>query len=235
MSLIHSRTQGAGSSRAVAATFGIRGFAALTGTTTAGVSFTSASYNFAPVSGDILVAFIQTNDQNINGSDGPTFNGGTGSNWTLSTSVEMDSVNLNASRLSVYTRTATASSLDNLQVVDLDASGGSGGTPQVHVVVISATTGLRATPVTVQSQSGTTVTVGSAGNTGDILLTAFASFGTGANKWPTPTGMTVIASTGASTLPTMTTAYQVLGTPGTRSSTVTGNSATGAIALGMKP
>lgn len=218
MSLTQSRSMGAGSTRGSGTVaLSVRG-------TTYGYA---GSFAFSSISGlaagDKLVAFILSNDSANNSNDAPIFISG-GANWTLSTAVETYPVAVQA-RVSMYTRTATASSTDNFSISDAD------GTPLFGVIAITGGTGQRAAPTVTGPVLASSITLPSTGNTGDLLLAAI-----GCGNSPVaaiPTGMTDFTGlqNGFSTLRV---AYQLNQTAGSKVVTMTANVG-GALTVAYKP
>jgi hypothetical protein len=218
MSLTQSRSMGAGSTRGSGTVaLSVRGTASgLTGTFT----FSSIS---GLTAGETLVAFLLSNDNTNNTNDAPSFSVG-GANWTLVTNVEQYSGAVNA-RLSMYTRTATASSTDNFTFSDAD------GTPNYAVIAISGTTGTRAAPTVTSPVNATTTSLPSVGNTGDLLIRAIISSGAASSLPASMTNVTV----GQNGYGQLRVAYWLNETPGTSSTTQAATSGLGAISVAYKP
>lgn len=201
---------------AAAASLAVRGTAA--GNT--GV-FTFSSIS-GLTNGDTLVAFLLSNDNTNNSNDAPSFSVG-GANWTLVTNVEQYPAAVGA-RLSMYTRTATASSADNFSYSDAD------GTPTFAVIAISGTTGTRAAPTVTGPTAATTLSLPSVGNTGDLLIRAIVSSGAASSLPASMTNVT-ITQNGYGYIRL---AYWLNQTAGTSSTTQAATSALGAISVAYK-
>ena len=192
--------------------------AGASGATNASVAFTSANYDVAPVSGDLLVAFIGGNNiawQNVGSLSGPTV---TGTGWT-----QRGAANDTENGMWVYTRTATGNASDNVTFrVDGDASGNEA---DIEVVVVTVSGWATPTYGTITAASGTSYTAPSVGATGDLLLYAASSAHlTTADPISTPAGMTSVrgGDSASTAYPQyVRVAKEVLGTPGTRTGSTT--------------
>lgn len=179
----------------------IRGHAAKTALSiNHGPAFTSADYDVPPVAGDVLIAFAEALDTGSNNEAG-TFITPTG--WTA---LATHASTLN-SNLTVFTRTATATSADNATFTTTGDGSDFEVNYTVHILAVENGV-LHGTPVV--NGTGTTPPTGSAG---DLLIGSFGTPSGGATLLPN--SMTAIASN-ESSAPTLLTGIEALGTPGPR-------------------
>jgi hypothetical protein len=154
----------------------IRGFAtygAETGPGTTAFSVPTSSFNVAPAAGDLILAFINYNN---NGFNGAALYGlsGLASGWT---SVYNSGVDANTGNLQVLSRTATGTTADGLSA---SITGDTSGTAFDFTVIVVAIQNA-GTPTIGTAQVGTFVTsinVPSIGSTGDLLLVNAGNFTT---------------------------------------------------------
>ena len=204
----------------------IRGFAsaALSAFASGTLTINASSLSVAPVAGDLLLAFINYNNQDFNNS--ATFGPTTPTGWTVGKAVTAGS---NNDWIVIYQRTATGTAADNF-VLNYDGDGSGISNDITGIVVTIQNAG---TPTFGAVASGTFVTslaIPSVGSTGDLLLVNAGNFN-GIVYTTAPSGMTAVTSrsSNGSIAESSILYQQTLGTPGTR----TVASATGMYVMGV--
>lgn len=211
----------------------IRGYAtANQSVSTSGtLTINASSLNVAPVSGDLLLAFINYN--NVDNNNVAIFGATTPTGWTVGKAATAGPSGVDW--IAVYIRTATATTSDNFVLnYDGDSSGISNDITGIFTAIQSA--GTPTFTIVSGAAPGTTATIASVGSSGDLLLVNAGTWqaGGGIASWTTvPTGMTsIVTVNSAGAVQESSVLYsQLLGTPGTR--TVTTTASTYKSALGV--
>jgi len=194
----------------------IRGYATASQsiTTSGTLTITRSSLSVASVATDLMLAFINYNNQNNN--NGPQFTGTTPAGWTQAISPFTTG---NGDYIVVYSRIATGTTSDDFVS---SHSCETGYTADITGIVVTIKNAGTPTFSTATGTAGTSLSVGSVGSTKNLLIVNAGATG-GVTFGAVPTGMTQLATVvSAGPIPERGILYQqLLGTPSSRTVTTT--------------